>query len=216
MILDHTCPKEKKEKVDPLMRTKIGKPAGALGCSFEVGPGKDSLSILERDHLIGARFLADVEILQHEVARRVQGGRVGGQVGELRRHALVRGLSLGLRHLCRSLFAFLRRDGLAVRGDLRARVLHERLVVRLLHLLGGEGLLLEPLRVRDGHLDEPEDTAGRLLLVVAPKPAGYSGAPKRTIAFRCKRALAFSSFAPGAYTACKRFKTLLRITTVAR
>merc|ERR1719388_272036 len=107
-----------------------------------VGAAEDGLGLLQCIDLAGARLLADVEVLEEEIARAVELGHVLVESHELLRRRLLRTLRCLEITFQLSLLAVLLRDRLRVRRALLRAVAHELLVVLL-------GLLLIKLRSLD-------------------------------------------------------------------
>merc|ERR1719265_1135329 len=132
----------------------------------ELGPRQDGLGLAQRLHLLVARLLADVKVVEREVAALVE-VRVLVLVLLL---LVVRGLEVLLRgrlvRLGLRLLARLVRDVAVLLLDRRVRVLHERLVRLLRVALGLDGVRLELLRLGDDLLQHAEDAASTALLLV--------------------------------------------------
>merc|ERR1719265_2121339 len=132
----------------------------------ELGPRQDGLGLAQRLHLLVARLLADVKVVEREVAALVE-VRVLVLVLLL---LVVRGLEVLLRRslvsLSLRLLARLVRDLAVLLLDRRVRVLHERLVRLLRVALGLDGVRLELLRLGDDLLQHAEDAASTALLLV--------------------------------------------------
>merc|ERR1719263_2509845 len=111
-----------------------------------VGAAEDGLGLLQRIDLASARFLADVEVLEEEIARAVELGHVLVESHELLRRSLLRTLRRLEITFQLSLLAVLLRDRLRVRRALLRAVAHELLVILLgllLIRLCGLDVLLE-------------------------------------------------------------------------
>merc|ERR1719235_2304531 len=104
-----------------------------------VGAAEDGLGLLQGIDLACARLLADVEVLEEEIARAVELGHVLVESHELLRRSLLRTLRRLEITFQLSLLAVLLRDRLRVRRALLRAVAHELLIVLL-------GLLLIELR----------------------------------------------------------------------
>merc|ERR1719263_2662945 len=107
-----------------------------------VGAAEDGLGLLQGIDLACARLLADVEVLEEEIARAVELGHVLVESHELLRRRLLRTLRRLKITFQLSLLAVLLRDRLRVRRALLRAVAHELLIVLL-------GLLLIELSSLD-------------------------------------------------------------------
>merc|ERR1719379_2088801 len=96
-----------------------------------VGAAEDGLGLLQRIDLACARLLADVEVLEEEIARAVELGHVLVESHELLRRGLLRTLRRLEITFQLSLLAVLLRDRLRVRRALLRAVAHELLIVLL-------------------------------------------------------------------------------------
>merc|ERR1719379_22267 len=96
-----------------------------------VGAAEDGLGLLQGIDLACARLLADVEVLEEEIARAVELGHVLVESHELLRRGLLRTLRRLEITFQLSLLAVLLRDRLRVRRALLRAVAHELLIVLL-------------------------------------------------------------------------------------
>merc|ERR1719327_837397 len=135
--------------------------------SREVRSRKHGLRLVQGLDLLAHGLLANIEVLEREIAALVKVSSVRRELFQLRHSGLVvllrlskalLGLRLVLRHVD---------DGLLSRSDRVVRVLHERFVRALGVLLSLDRLRLHDLGIRDDALHHGEDTAGALVLLVS-------------------------------------------------
>merc|ERR1719238_1547844 len=143
-----------------------------------LGSRQDGLRLPQGFDLLVPSLLADVEVLEREVAGLVQVRVLVRKLLRLRHRSLLTLSGSGLVLLGLGLLARLLGDEPGLLLDGAVRVLHELLVGLLRVRLGLHGLGLEHLRVTDDLLDHPHDTtgAGRLLVLLEARgrrgPAG--------------------------------------------